>query len=86
MMKLVTLLFVTCLFACSETTIAQQLDCDPQGQNCEPRCKHGFHPDQCDRVECGPGGQPVPEPATLFLVGSGLAGLGILGRRKHKVK
>ena len=29
---------------------------------------------------------PVPEPGTIFLLGAGLAGLGIYSRRKMKIK
>lgn len=32
----------------------------------------------------GGGSSPVPEPGTMLLVGSSLAGLGILGRRKRR--
>jgi len=31
-----------------------------------------------------PDGQPVPEPATMLLVGSGLLGMGVFARRKRK--
>lgn len=31
----------------------------------------------------GGGGQPVPEPSTLLLVGSGLAGLAMMRRRRN---
>lgn len=34
----------------------------------------------------GSGGNPVPEPTALFLVGSGLAGLVLLRRRKQEAK
>lgn len=33
-------------------------------------------------AEGGGGGSPVPEPTTLFLLGSGLAGIAIVNRRR----
>jgi len=35
-------------------------------------------------AEDGGGGTPIPEPATLFLLGTGLIGLGAFGRKKFK--
>ena len=32
------------------------------------------------------GGAPIPEPCTLVLLGTGLLGAGLLGRRKKKGK
>lgn len=42
--------------------------------SCEEACVTGFAGD--------PGLNPVPEPATLLLLGSSLAGLGFVGRKK----
>ncbi|MBM3226263.1 MAG: PEP-CTERM sorting domain-containing protein, partial [Candidatus Tectomicrobia bacterium] len=34
----------------------------------------------------GGGGDPVPEPGTILLLGSGLAALALVGRKKWQVK
>jgi hypothetical protein len=37
-----------------------------------------------DNTPGGDGASAIPEPATLFLLGSGLVGLAVLGRNKFK--
>ncbi len=47
----------------------------------------GGHDMQLDYLQTGSAGggpAPVPEPATMFLLGSGLIGCGIIGRKKIK--
>ena len=42
--------------------------------------------EQCGNDSIEGGGTPVPEPATILLIGSGLVSFGILGRKKFKVR
>ena len=42
----------------------------------------GFQPADPGRSSRGPAGSPVPEPATLAIVGSGLIGIVLLRRRR----
>jgi hypothetical protein len=53
------------------------VDCTPDDHECEgPECN------PCTGPECNP--PQIPEPATIFLLGSGLAALGAKARRRRK--
>ena len=58
-------------------------DTDPDGGSKDSKERNQNASDSLD----GPGpGEPVPEPGTLLLVGSGLAGAAFVGRRRRRTQ
>ena len=60
------------------------IDCTPDDNECEgPDCNPCVGPDcnPCVGPDCNP--PEIPEPATIFLLGSGLAALGAKARRRY---
>ena len=58
---------------------------DPDGDVFNPSCDCPGEEPQEPQEPCEPGGgQPVPEPGTMLLFGTGIATVGALNRRRKK--
>jgi hypothetical protein len=95
MIRITTIMLLALLASCDENNYyCPPKDDQPQAPVNDPdtgvfnppvcECPPDEEPEEPTPHDCPPGGAPVPEPGTMFLVGSGLAAGAAFSRRRKK--